>query len=383
MHGRGGIRLAPFRQDRDGITWALYPPLMRRHGLLVTLILIPLLVVGADSLVWLLACRQVQAVFQQWIAARRADGWQVTSGAERLGGWPFAALVRVSGFRISGGGMLVPGGFSWQSERLALRLSFASPGRLAVLPAGRQTLRFFGGPAVVASAGHIRALVQFAALPFTSRPTSQSGLRISASRVHIRQANSRSDLATAQSVVIDAIPGPPPARDVSSGPSLKFEATGIAVPHEEVHALGSRIAVLSFSGAMVHRVPPGANWTLRLTDWRNHGGMIALRGFSLVWGPLAIGASGRLTLDQNLQPAGHATARVVGYAATLDALAGAGKIGSGVATAAKALLTLLARPSSASGPPEVDVPLSLENRTLRLGQIPLLELPALSWPPSS
>lgn len=353
---------------------------MRRHGLLVTLILIPLLVVGADSLVWLLACRQVQAVFQQWVATRRAEGWHVAAGAERLGGWPFAASVRIQGFTISGGETILPGGCSWKSERLALRLSFASPGRLEVLPAGLQTVRLLGGPPIVASARHISAAVQFAALPFLARRTPQKGLLITATGVHIRPASSRSDVMIAQSVAIHAMPGPPPAGDAPSGPSLKVEATGIAVPHEEVRALGSRIAVLSFSGALIHQVPAGTNWTSRLTAWRDHGGMVALRGFSLVWGPLAIGASGRLTLDQNLQPSGQATARVVGYVATLDALAGAGRIGSGVATAAKALLTLLARPSSAGGPPEVDVPLSLEDRTLRLGQIPLVELPAMSWP---
>ncbi|MGH7119915.1 MAG: DUF2125 domain-containing protein [Acetobacteraceae bacterium] len=356
---------------------------MRRHGLLVTLILIPLLVVGADSLVWLLACRQVQTVFQHWIAARRAEGWQVTAGTERLAGWPFAALVRIGGFTISGGDSMLPGGLSWHSERLALRLSLASPGHLELLPAGLQTLRLFGSPAIVAAAHHISAVVRFAALPFIAGPTPDKGLLITATEVHIRQARSRADLITAQSVALHAMPARPPAGDAPSGPSLKFDATEIAIPHEEVPALGPTIGILSFSGALIHQVPAGTNWTSRLAAWRDHGGMVALRGFSLVWGPLAIGASGRLTLDPNLQPSGQATARIVGYAATLDALASAGRIGSGVATAAKALLTLLARPSSASGPPEVDVPLSLEGRTLRLGQIPLLELPAMSWPSGS
>ncbi len=356
---------------------------MRRHGLVLTLVLVPLFAIGAESLLWLLAARQVQTTFHEWVAARKAGGWQVAAGAERLGGWPFAALVRIAGFSISGGTALLPGGLSWSSERLALRLSLSSPGRLVVQPAGLQNLRLFGGPTIVASASRISASVRFAVLPFLDQPAPPEGLLITASRVHIRPAAIHSDLITAATVAVQAMPALPRAGQDQSGPSLRFEATGIGVAQEQVAALGTRISVFSFFGSLVHQVPNGTNWTSRLADWRDHGGTVAVRSLSVVWGQLAVGGSGRVTLDQNLQPAGQATARLVGYAATLDALADAGSIGSGVATAAKALLTLLARPSSSGGPPEVDVPLSLENRTLSLGQIPLLKLPSVTWPSAS
>jgi len=353
---------------------------MRRRGLVLTLILVPLFAIGAESLVWLLAARQVQTSFHEWIAARRAEGWHVTTGAERLGGWPFAAQVQIGGFSISGGERLLPGGLSWRSEGLALRLSLTSPESLIVLPTGLQTLHLFGGPAIVASGRRISAAVRFAILPFLTRAAPGTGVLITANQVRIGPAAIQSDLVAAEAVAIQVMPELPEAEEAPSGPTLRFEATGIVVAKEEVAALGSKIGVFSFFGTLIHPVPDGANWTSRLADWRNHGGTVAVRSLSLVWGPLAVGGSGRFTLDQNLQPAGEATARLVGYAATLDALAGAGSIGSGVATAVKALLTLLARPSSSGGPPEVDVPLSLENRTLSLGHIPLLKLPTLTWP---
>ena len=50
--------------------------------------------------------------------------------------------------------------------------------------------------------------------------------------------------------------------------------------------------------------------------------------------------------------------------------------------AAGAVLGLMARPQP-SGPPVVEVPLSLQDRTLSLGRIPLLRLPELVWRPPS
>ena len=52
------------------------------------------------------------------------------------------------------------------------------------------------------------------------------------------------------------------------------------------------------------------------------------------------------------------------------------------AMAAGAVLALMARPQP-SGPPVVEVPLSLQDRTLSLGRIPLLRLPELVWRPPS
>ena len=43
----------------------------------------------------------------------------------------------------------------------------------------------------------------------------------------------------------------------------------------------------------------------------------------------------------------------------------------------------MARPSPDGGPPAVEAPLSLQNRTLALGRIPLLRLPELVWRPPS
>ncbi|MDA8050217.1 MAG: DUF2125 domain-containing protein [Rhodospirillales bacterium] len=353
---------------------------MLRKRLLLALILLPALAIGAEGLVWLLVVRQVQLAFQEWVAARHAEGWRLDHGAERLGGWPFAATVGIAGFSISGGMDVLPGGLSWRSEHLTLQLDLLFPGHLFVHPSGRQRLRVFGSPVIALAANQLEAKLPLAVLPFMGEPRVGDEVVITASDVRAGLADVDPHLVALSTLAIHAALGPSAAGGNRTEMSVRLHATRVSVDRRNVHQLGGEIGLFSFSGALIGHVPPGASWTARLHAWRSSGGMLAIRGLSLIWGPLAIGASGQLMLDREMQPAGRGTARVVGYAATLDALAAAGKIGTGAATAVKAILMLLARPPRAGRPPEVDVPLRLKNRTLSLGRIPFLKMPLVTWP---
>ena len=101
---------------------------------------------------------------------------------------------------------------------------------------------------------------------------------------------------------------------------------------------------------------------------------------ALLWGSLDLTAQATLTLDDQLQLAGDGSAKATGYAETLDALAAHGVVSRSAATAAKAVLSLLANNPENGGPPDVDVPLKLKYRTLSMRQVPLVRLPELDWP---
>ena len=70
----------------------------------------------------------------------------------------------------------------------------------------------------------------------------------------------------------------------------------------------------------------------------------------------------------------------MGYAETLDRLAAGGKLTKSAATAAKAVLSLMAGTAQGDEPASVDVPLTLQYRTLSMRQVPLVRLPELDWP---
>jgi hypothetical protein len=77
---------------------------------------------------------------------------------------------------------------------------------------------------------------------------------------------------------------------------------------------------------------------------------------------------------------GAGTLRLTGAADALDALAEAGLVGRRAAATARAVVPLLSRPSAETGAPEIEVPLTLEDRTLALARIPVLRLTPLDWP---
>jgi hypothetical protein len=77
---------------------------------------------------------------------------------------------------------------------------------------------------------------------------------------------------------------------------------------------------------------------------------------------------------------GAGTLRLTGAEAVLDALGGAGLLPARSATLARRVLGLIARPPAEGGPPQVEVPLTLEDRALSVARIPVARLPPLAWP---
>ena len=77
---------------------------------------------------------------------------------------------------------------------------------------------------------------------------------------------------------------------------------------------------------------------------------------------------------------GAGTGKITGYVAGLDALAANGILTRSAATAARAVLSLLANPPADGQPEEVEVPMALQFRTLSVRQVPLARLPELDWP---
>ncbi len=110
----------------------------------------------------------------------------------------------------------------------------------------------------------------------------------------------------------------------------------------------------------------------RLSTWRS----AALRDAP----GLVTAAAATLALDEGLQPMGAGTLRVTGAGQALEALAEAGLVGRRAAGTARAVLPLLSRPSAETGAPEVEVPLTLEDRTLALARIPVTRFAPLDWP---
>jgi len=329
---------------------------------------VPLLLVAADSLYWFIARQHLEDGFAVWVAQARADNWTMTTGTPEAGGWPASATLTVPAVKLQGGDRDILGGLTYTAERLVLRVSLLRPDILLVEPQGEQQLRLSGNPEVAFTASHMQA-----ALPVAAEPWPRFA------DIGVTDLRMAGDLATVGSlqVHLDFVPE---AKASQAAIGLTLRAERVGLPPGPGRALGPYIASLAIDGNLSGPVPPGSTITDQAKAWRGAGGSLKIRHMALLWGSLDLTAQAMLTLDDQLQLAGDGSAKTTGYAETLDALAAHGVVSRSAATAAKAVLSLLASNPENGGPPDVDVPLTLKYRTLSMRQVPLVRLPELDWP---
>lgn len=342
------------------------PRLLRRIGFGALAAL--LVAVAAHGAIWWWVTGEIEEQVALALAAP-APGWQANAGPPRRGGWPFAARVEAPSLVV-----LSPGAaeqsLRWQAERLAVALEFARPRTLVLTVEGAQSLQLGTAPPMPVRAALMRAEVPLEpGVPVRSATLAVAEL--AADLPAGRLAIARLDVA------LDSRPA---AQQGERAAGLVATARRVELPPLLPWPLGPVIDSLAWDIAVSGPVPPAADPASRAEAWRDGGGAVTLRKLELAWGEVTLSGGATLALDAQLQPMGTATARLAGHDAALRALVAAGAVPPRTAVAAGAVLALMARPQPA-GPPVVEVPLSLQNRTLSLGRIPLLRLPELVWRP--
>lgn len=116
-----------------------------------------------------------------------------------------------------------------------------------------------------------------------------------------------------------------------------------------------------------------------LARWRDAGGTLEVESLILNWGPLRIAGNGTLTVDKTLQPVGAFAARIAGLDTLLDLLEQRGEIRPQQAAIVRIALAVLTRAPENGGPPEANVPVSIQDQVLSVGPVPLIQLPVVIW----
>jgi hypothetical protein len=339
----------------------------RKHWTIIAVI--PLLLVAADVAYWRVASERLKSGLQDWMAARRAEGWEVQAGPVSLGGWPQAATATVPDLHLRHRGTNFPGEVEWRSSSTTLGLSLFMPTDLTVSFNGAQHVRIGTAPESILSGDSIVLTVPLRQDMARSYELNASGVRIEPAsglwQVTVGLLNAHARIPPDQ-------PHPVVAFAVSS--------QAIALPARMKWALGQQISSLTAEGILNGPFPPIADLTAAAEAWRDGGGSLDVTHLAMGWGPLGVASSATLALDDQLQPMGSGSARLVGYAEALDRLAGAAVLTKSASTAAKAVLSLMAGTAVADEPSAVEVPLTLQYRTLSMRQVPLIRLPELDWP---
>jgi hypothetical protein len=348
---------------------------MRRFLILAAAVLAVL--VAAHALLWRWGTQQLASGFAGWAAAARAQGWTVTSGEPRPGGWPLAIELSVPGLSLSGDLPDMPVPLTWEAERVVLHVGLLHVRQLLLLPEGGQRLHLGEGADIPFTADRLQIAVPLApGAPPRSADLAAANLRIGGPRDGAAAALTVALLAGHAAWQPAAAPGESALRF-----ALSAEDIGVPSPMPGgAAALGPRIASLSLQGTLNGKLPPVADLAARAAAWRDGGGSLELTQVALGWGPLGVTGGATLALDERLQPMGTGTLHLRGQSAALDAMVAGHVITPGAAVAVGAVLGLLARPSPDGGAPEVDVPLTLRERTLAVGPIPLTRVPELVWP---
>jgi len=332
----------------------------RRRTLWIILLAVPVALLLADTAYWWLAGRNLRYGYEAWLANAHATGWSVTTDRPKLGGWPLAATLSMRRVNLSGGAWDIPGGLGWSADRLVLRVNLIRPGMLHANASGQQKLRVGDAPEIPYTSHRLELALPLMAAPWPDQ--------VDLSAENLRDSNASVGMLDVH------LTGIPP------GPvSFTLHATGINPPPDVARPFGPGTASVSFDGTLAAAPATADTPKQWMAAWRQANGSLKLEHFALTWGPLDLTATATLSLDDKLQPAGAASAKATGYAETLDSLATHSVITRSAATAAKAVLSLLATVRPDGSAPSVEVPLALRDRTLSMSMVPLVKLPSVEW----
>jgi hypothetical protein len=320
---------------------------------------------------WLVVANRFHDATLSWMERRQGEGDLITYSGLETGGFPTAVRVILSDATITG--HRAGGSWSWAVDEAVVEASPLSPGRVTVRAPGAQRIEQIVGTRRVRYVGSATEVSVDVA----------SGGRLPVGEVTIRDLVLESvdggDKVAAASLDITARGDPTaPADERTATQELTLVATDIRLPRALGLPLGDDVTRLALTAKLYGTLEAGP-WPDVLVRWRDAGGTIEVPRLELVYDPLSLSADGTLALDAANQPIGAFDARIVGASQTIDALRKSRLIGDGNAVAVKALLALTVCKPTDGGPPVLDIPLTLQERTLYAGPLTLAVVPEIRW----
>ena len=170
-------------------------------------------------------------------------------------------------------------------------------------------------------------------------------------------------------------PSTAPAADTDIAYDLSLKLIDLSAAALEGNPLGGAIQRVGLHLQLMGK-PPVAWDAAGIRAWRDAGGTVNLPDIALQWGQLDLSGNGTLALDADAQPEGAFTAHLTGFEQALDSLAAAGWIKMSAASIAKLAMGIAAHPGP-DGRPQVDAPVTIQNRHISLGPAKLGQVPEL------
>lgn len=172
---------------------------------------------------------------------------------------------------------------------------------------------------------------------------------------------------------------PDPVADSLAVVLDQIDLSDLAIDNDIAKTLGTEIT--QFAGKLSLRglLDTGAISPDTLARWRDAGGTLEIESLALIWGPLRLAGDGTLALDNDLQPVGAFSARISGLDTLIDLLEERGQMRKQQAAMARIAIAVLTRTPANGGPPEARVPVTIQDRVISIGPVPLLQLDPIVW----
>jgi hypothetical protein len=320
---------------------------------------------------WFAVAGGLRDSVEAWTMARRGEGYAVGYRRLTLGGFPARLVATVEAPSISAPGK--PPAWAWRGSTAVARLrpwdletvtvDLSGDHRLDLVSAGRP-LTFAG------NAGRLAVIVDLV-----------DG-RLRAARLQGADIDLTGEAGPLGAAAIKAAVGlhPEAGTDrLTPSAGLVLAAEGLRLPAAAALPLGERVARLQAEADLMGALR-GAFAADALAVWRDEGGTVELRRLETEYGPLTLAAEGTLALDRDMQPIGAFTARIEGFFETIDALRRRHLVRDRDAVTAKLVLGILAKRPPGGGAAVLSLPLTIQERTLFAGPVPLATLPTVAWP---
>jgi hypothetical protein len=161
-------------------------------------------------------------------------------------------------------------------------------------------------------------------------------------------------------------------KDATDTATLRMRLEELETEKLKDSPLGSKIEHVIIEASLKGKITGDTNYE-RAKNWYDSDGVLEVKELSLKWGESSATGDGTFTLDDKLQPLGAFSATFKGLDEGVDAYVNAGMIDKSKATLLKAGFHLLHDSNGSK------ISVTIQNRKLSLGAIPLFKLPEITW----
>ena len=340
---------------------------MRRRSLIFIAIGLAALVI-AYAVYWFMLARIVAQDIATWTSYYRSQGYAVSYEVPPLSGFPFAVTARFIHPDVAAPN----GSWRWRGDEVRLRIQPWAPYELQFTGLGSQKLSIAGTQArdvaitadVLGLDVHLKGGLEADRFGFTLTHGALDDSRIGKTLVESLTADGR-------------FPLPPPVDTSRSSLGLMAHLSRLSLPRASTRRWAARSTAPISSPKSWARYPP-ARRARRFPPGAGPGD-VELRELQLLWGGLLLKGDATLAFDKALQPLFAGSFAIANVGTLLDKLVTAGVLPVATAQGAKIMFAALASTPPEGGPPQVKLPLTIQDGTLYMGPIKLAALRPIDW----